>query len=331
MDAGTREVKVLAGKRGHRWDRIIRIIFDVTCDFGNVLRMHTIHCSTKGRIFEDHCLNRHISGTFADTEQGAVDGTCAIHPGCRGIDDTFVEIIVAVPFDHIRRHAGIMLQSVDDAGNTSRQRNAGIRNTEAKGVAGSDLNRNAAFARYFHQAAGKRYDKAVKISTRNILKMAAWAKSGFDTVANDAYVFVESLFSGKSHFMENMVIRAADEHTGFFYSDRAHQLKIFFRCPNPSGNFRKTITEFHTFFQGITVFFRIDKKFGLADHAIVAAELVKQFVQMNHLLRRIRSTRLLAIAECRVGDENVIRHILRHTAVVECNFRRFIIRKHFVK
>ena len=50
---------------------------------------------------------------------------------------------------------------------------------------------------------------------------------------------------------------------------------------------------------------RIEEELGLPDDAVRAAQLRHHVVDANHLVGRIGGPGLLAVAESRVGDENV--------------------------
>ena len=138
--------------------------------------------SAQGRIFKYHRFERYISGTFPDAKQRTVDGTRTIHPCGRRIYDALIEIVVAMPLQHLGWHTGIMLQAIDDTGHASRQRCTRIRHAESHRVTGADLNRYAALLGHFHQTVCKWYNKSIEIRARDILKMTPWAKSCFDTV-----------------------------------------------------------------------------------------------------------------------------------------------------
>ena len=223
----------------------------------------------------------------------------------------------------------MVLQAVDDAGDASRKRRAGVRNAVAHGVAGADLHGDPALAGQLHELVRKRHDEAVEIRSRDILKMAARPQSGLNAVGHDADVAVHRLASGQAHFPKDVVVRAADEDARLLDPQRLRELEILFGRADPRRDLRKIKPEVKAAAHGLAVLLGVHEKFCLADHAVRPAELVQQFVDVHHLVGGVRRAGLLAVAERRVGQVDVFGHIFRDTSIVERDLRRLGVRVDF--
>jgi cell division protein FtsJ len=78
-------------------------------------------------------------------------------------------------------------------------------------------------------------------------------------------IMVKRFPSRHIQLFKNMIIRTADKDTRFFNTDVVHQIKVLFLCAYPRRNFRKLITERHTFFYRFPILFCIDEKFTLTN------------------------------------------------------------------
>ena len=223
----------------------------------------------------------------------------------------------------------MVLQAVDDAGNASRKRCAGVRNAVAHGVAGADLHGDPALAGQLHELVRKRHDKTVEIRSRDIFKMTARPQSGLNAVGHDADVAVHRLASGQAHFPKDMIVRAADEDAGLLDPQGLRELEILLGRADPRRDLRKIKPEVEAAVHGLTVLLGVHEKFCLADHAVGAAELVQQLVDVHHLVGRVRRAGLLAVAERRVGQVDVFGHIFRDASIVERDLRRLGVRVDF--
>ena len=92
-------------------------------------------------------FQRRVARPLAEAEQRGVGGAAAVQPGGGGVDEDLVEIVVAVPFQPVAGHAGLVDQGLDDLGDAPRQCRAGIGHAEAHRVAEADLDVDAGSAR----------------------------------------------------------------------------------------------------------------------------------------------------------------------------------------
>ena len=83
---------------------------------------------------------------------------------------------------------------------------------------------------------------------------------------------IERLRTRHSELFEDVVVRAADEYSRFFYSYIVNKFKILFFRTYPRCDFRKFHTESHTSFNGFSVFFCIYEKLALTDQPVFSAE-----------------------------------------------------------
>ena len=95
---------------------------------------------------------------------GAVDRAAAVQPSRDAVDQHLVEVVVAVPFEHVAGNVRIVLQAVDDARHAARQGDFAVRHAVAHGVAGAHLDGQSAFLGQEHQLLGKGQHEAVKVA-----------------------------------------------------------------------------------------------------------------------------------------------------------------------
>ena len=179
MDAGAGHIEVSADKRGTRRNFITDLLFKIPRDFRNYGEIHAVVCPAQRSIFNCHCLKGAVSCALSDAEHGAVDRGAAVQPCRCGVGYDLVKIVMPVPFQKLRGHAGIMMQPVDNPAHAARQRRARIGNAKAHSIACADLDGDAAFLRELLQSRGKGNHKAVKIGARDIFKMAAGGNTVF--------------------------------------------------------------------------------------------------------------------------------------------------------
>ena len=125
-----------------------------------------------------------------------------------------------------------------------------------------------------------------------------------------------------------MIIGTADQNTGFLHADLFHQLEVLLARANPAGNFGKFISFFQTFVHCIPIFFTVKEKLTLTDLSFRSAKFMEVIVNRHDLLCRIWCSRLLTVTERRIGNPDVLWHIVRNGTVIEWNLRNFRIREH---
>ena len=306
---------------------VIQFFFIILRKFCDDRGVHAIQRSTQLRILKYHCLKRCISGTLTDSKQCAVDAGRAIQPCSRRVVDCLIEIIVSVEFDQFARHTGMCGKSVNDARDTSRYHGTWEIHAISHRVTDTHLDRDLILIHQFHEFQTERDHKTIDIRTRDVLQMAAWADPGLQTFTDDTQVQVHNFASRHLHLIENMIIRAADQDTGLTQSEIFYQLEILFARADPACNFRELISAFQTFIYRVAVFFTVKEKLTLTDLSFRSAKFMEIIVNRHDLLCRIRCSRLLSVTEGCVRDPDLLRHIMRHNTVIECNLRNLRIWK----
>ena len=201
----------------HRWDLIADVLLEEVRNLRDHRGIHAIQRAPQGRVLKHHGFQRHISGPLTNTQQGAVNRAGAVQPGRGGIGNRLVEIIMAVPLQAFAGHIGIVLQAVDNTGNTAGHGSFRIGNAVAHGVAGPDLHRNTGLPAQLLQFIDKGNHKTVEIGTGNILQMAAGNNAGIEGILHRTKVIIHALRAGHLHFLEDVIVRAGNQDTGFLY------------------------------------------------------------------------------------------------------------------
>ena len=232
---------------------------------------------------------------------------------------------MAVPFQLGGRHFGVPVQAVDDALDAAGQGCAGIADAVAHGVAGADLDRDAALAGKLHELGGEGHDESVVIRAGDILKVAAGADPVAQGGLHDPQVLVHRLGTGQVHLVEDMIVAAGDQDTGFLYAGLFDQFEILLVRPDPGGDLREAEPRVLAQFERFLVIGRVKEELALADHAVRAAEAAHQFEQMQDLLRREGADGLLAVPEGGVGHPDLFGHLHGHMAHVESDLRHMLI------
>ena len=273
MDACPGDVEVASHEGRHGRNAVADLILVVLCDLGDHSRVHAIQGTAQGGIFHHHRLQRDVSGPLADAEERAVDAAGTVEPGRCGIGDRLVEVVMAVPFQVLAFHAGIMLQAVDDAGDAARQGDLGIRYPIAHRVAGPDAHRNPRLVRELHQLVDKRHHKAVKVRPRHIFQVAAGHDAGIERVLHGREVHLHRFPTGLLQLLEDVIIAAGDQNAGLPDAQILDRLEVLTAGPDPGGNLRKLQPQAAAALDGLAVLFGIDEKLCLADDPVGAAEL----------------------------------------------------------
>ncbi len=95
----------------------------------------------------------------------------------------------------------------------------------------------------------------------------------FKRCFDDFAIAVDTLFpAAKFQLMEDMIIRAARQHTCLFEAGLFHQTKVAFDRTNPACTFGILVPQRLAALQRFTVVLCIQKEFRLPDHAVRAAQ-----------------------------------------------------------
>ena len=135
------------------------------------------------------------------------------------------------------------------------------------------------------------------------------------------------LFTCHFHLIKNMIIGTAYQDTGLSHTHITDKLEVLLICTDPAGNLRELIASLHTFLNSITVFLTVKEKFRSTNPSFRSAQLMKVIINPYDLLSAVWCSGLLAITKCRVGDPDIIWHMMWNDSVVECNLRYFRIWK----
>ena len=224
---------------------------------------------------------------------------------------------MAVPFQIFALHAGIVLQTVDDAGNAAGQGHLRVGDTVAHGVAGPDTDGDLGLVGKLHQFIDEGHHEAVKVRTGDILQMASGHDPGVKGVLHRGQIVVQRLPAGHLHFLEDMIVAAGHQNTGLLDAKVLHHPEVLPGGPDPGGDLREAQPQSLTAFDGLPVPLAVNEKLRLTDQAVRPAQLAQQLEQVLDLLRGVGIHGLLAVPEGGVGDPDVGRHGHRHPAVVE--------------
>ena len=78
--------------------------------------------------------------------------------------------------------------------------------------------------------------------------------------------------TGHFHLIENMIIRAAYQDTGFSHTHIADKLEVFLVGTDPAGNLRELVASLHTFLYCIPILFAVEEKLGSTDSSFRFAQ-----------------------------------------------------------
>ena len=214
MDTCPSHVEVSTNKGAHIGDFISNILTEIIGDLRNDRGIHAVQRTSQRCILKDHCFQRNVTGSLADTQQRTVNCRCTVEPCCGCICNGFIEVIMAVPLQLLTGDIGVMLQTVDDTGDASGHSCFRIRHAVTHGITGTDLNGNTGLTGELLQFIDKRNHKTVKISAGNILQMAARLDAHIQCIGNSSQVIVKNLLPVHLHLFEDVVVAAADQDTG---------------------------------------------------------------------------------------------------------------------
>ena len=317
MDACTGDVEVPTHKGRHGGDVIADLVLEVVGDLGDGGGVHAVQRATERGVFKHHGLQRHIAGALTDAQHGTVHAAGAVQPGGGGVGNGLVEVIVAVPFQIFALHAGIVLQTVDNAGDAAGQGHLCIGDAVAHSVAGPDTDGDLGLVGKLHQLVDEGHHEAVKVRTGDVLQMASGHDPGVKGVLHRGQIVVQRLPAGHLHFLEDVVVAARHQNTGLLDAKVLHHPEVLPGGPDPSGDLREAQPQSLTAFDGLPVPLAVNEKLRLADQAVRPAQLAQQLEQVLDLLRRVGVHGLLTISEGGVRDPDIGRHGCRHPPVVK--------------
>ena len=272
MDTRASHIEVLSDVGSHGRDRISDLVLEVLCNIGNGGGIHSVQRSAESGVLKDHRLKGHVTRSLAYAKQRAVNGASAVEPGCGGVGHRLIKVVMSVPLKHLALNVGVVLKSVDDAGDASGKCHLGIRNAVSHRVAGADLNGDARIAGHLHQLVDKRNDEAVEIGSRNILKVTTGHNSRLKCIGHRFKIVIHTLPSGHLHLLEYVVITAADEYSGLADTEVTDQLEILAARSDPGGYLGKAQAEVAAFLKRLSVLFAVYEKFCLSDNAVGTAK-----------------------------------------------------------
>ena len=224
---------------------------------------------------------------------------------------------MAVPFQMLAGHIGILLETVDDPRHASGQSHFGKGNPVAHGIAGPDFHGDPGLTGKAHQLIDEGHHKTVKIGAGDIFQMTAGRYPGVKGVADRGQILLHSLTAGHFHLLEYMVIAAAHEDPRFLDAHFLDELEILTAGPDPGGDFREAKAQIHASADGFSVGLAVNKELRLADNALGAAESGHHFIEFHDLICGVRLHRLLSVTEGGVGNPDLFGHLHRHPPMVE--------------
>ena len=317
VDAGAGGVELAAHEGRHHRDVIADLVVEIPGDVGDGGGVHAVQAAAQAGVLHHHGLQRDVAGALADAQQRAVHRAGAVQPRRGGVGHGLVEVVVAVPLQHLAGHVGIVLQAVDDAGHAAGQGHLGIRHAIAHRVAGANLHGNARVLAHLHQLVHEGHHEAVEVRPGDVLQVAAGHDPGLKGVRDGLQVVFHALLAAHLHLLEDVVVAAGHQNARLADAQVLHQLEVLPGGADPGGDLREAIAQVHALLDGLAVLLAVDEELRLADHAVGAAQPGHQLVKVHDLLDRVGLHGLLAVPKGRVGDPDVLRHAHGHAPVVE--------------
>jgi len=228
-----------------------------------------------------------------------------------------VEVVVAVPFEAVGREAEFLVKGVRELGDAARQRGAGIGDAVAHGVAETDFDGDAAFLAEFQELFGKGQAEPVNVCAGDVLKMAAGNDAFLESGLDDGEIFSEGLSSVLLELEEDVVIGDGREDAGLLETEVFDDFEVVGVGSNPAGDLGESISESKAAGHCFAVASAVDEELGLADNPSRSAETVHHAIEVDDLLRRIRRSGLLTVAEGGVGDPDFLCWVQGHDGAVE--------------
>ena len=325
VDAGAGHVEVAAHEGGHHRNVVANLLVEVVGDLSDHGGVHAVEGATQRGVLHHHGLQRDVARALADAQQRAVHRGSAVEPGRRGVRHRLVEVVVAVPLQHLAGHVGVLLQAVDDARHAPGQCHLAVRHAVAHGVAGPDLDGNPRVHAHLLKLIDKGHHEAVEIRAGDVLQVAAGHHARLEGVRHGGEVVIHGLLAGHLHLFEDVVVAAGHQDARLLDAQVPHQLEVLPAGPNPGGDLREPQPQLLALADRLAVLLAVHEELRLADDAVGSAEPGEQLVELHDLLHAVRLHRLLTVAEGGVRDPDVLRHAHRHPAMVEGNARHRVV------
>ena len=147
--------------------------------------------------------------------------------------------------------------------------------------------------------------------------MAPGHDAGIEGILHRGKVIVQRLSTGHLHFLEDMIVAARNENSGFLDAKVLYHAEILPRGANPCGDLREPQPQRLTALNGLSVPLAVNKELRLPDKAVGPAQLAQELEQVLDLLRGVGVHGLLTVPERGVGDPDIRRHGHGHPSVVE--------------
>ncbi len=216
MNTGTGGIEVASRKRVV-WRNFVaeflrKIVGHVSYGGG----IYAVFMTHETNIFNNEPLYRGVAGTLTKSQKSAVGGRTAIEPGCGGIYEHLMEIIMSMPLEKVSRHSGIIYHRSNQFGNASRQGCTRIGDTKTKGVTETDFDINPALFPQLHELNGKRHTETVDVSPGYIFEVATGRNAFFQCGSDNSQIFLHDFSPATFELKEDMVVGDRGENAGFF-------------------------------------------------------------------------------------------------------------------
>ena len=160
-----------------------------------------------------------------------------------------------------------------------------------------------------------------------VLEVTAHAEPLGQRLGDDPHVVIERLAPGPPEFEEYMVVGAGGQDPGLAQARVPHQAEVLTLGPNPSGDLRVPVPPGQHLSHRLTVAHAVQEELTLPDHPVGSAQPVEQVEQLGDLRDLERRPSLLAVAERRVGDDNLAGGVESNVNAVEQHFGRAVVRE----
>ncbi len=308
MDAGARDVEVPAHERVIGGHGPTHILLEVFADLFDGRHVHTVGRPLKAGVFDAQRLEGRVAGPLADTQQRAVGRGAAVKPRRYRVREDEVEVVVAVELELVVGYPELGAQVVHQLRYAARQRGFRPGQAVAHRVADADLYLHPGVFREPHEPFRERDHRAPEVGPRHVLEVAP---DGLEArlgrgVYDDHEVF-KNLLPVLFEFHEDVVVRDGGQNAGLLQADVFDELEVGRDGADPPRNLRVLVPAFLALFERLPVLFAVEEELGLAYDALGAAEPVQQVVDVYDVVDGVRRPGLLAVAERRIRDPDVLR------------------------
>ena len=296
-----------------------------SCELSDGCRIHTVECSLELCVFEYHRLSRNVAGPLSYSEDRAVDRAAAVKPCSCCIDNSLIEVIVSVPFKHLARYACILLETVDYTCNRPRHCNARIRNTESHRITEPYLGRHSRLIGHFLHRPYERYYESVEVRSGNILEMTSRHDPGFKSIIYYRQIVFHCLLSCHSELVEDVIVRTACQDACLLDTHLLDYFEVFLLRTDPCRDLRELKPEILTCTDSFLIPVTVCEELSLSYYSFRSRQPGYELEYIHYLLCCIRLSRLLSVAERRVRDQDLLRHVIRARSEVETDLRHLYI------